>query len=286
MTGTTAYNEISDEQLVAYLDNELDDAERQTIAKGLTEHSELQERMERMERGGRPFTEAFDLLLEAAPDKELQAMFEGLLAKDAASKPAADSTIAQEDDRVVPFKKREGPARTPLWQMAAAAAILVMVFAGGFVSGGGIFNPQVQDDVVGWREAAARYVALFSEATVEGLASDPQIQQSNLQRVATALGLELSPEKLSEASLDFKGTQLLEMEGKPLAQIAYLHKGSIPVALCIIPADDPAHGILAEERHGMNVMHWMDGDYGFMVIGRVPEAELKAIAERFQAQLS
>ena len=58
------HSEISDAQLVAYIDGELSAAEYEGMAKALSHSSEARERLEKLKLGGRPFGEAFDLLLE------------------------------------------------------------------------------------------------------------------------------------------------------------------------------------------------------------------------------
>jgi anti-sigma factor RsiW len=278
------HSEISDAQLVAYIDGELSAAEYEGMAKALSHSSEARERLERLKLGGRPFGEAFDLLLEAAPDEKLRAMFADLIAKPAGSPKAVGG-----GEKVVAFGKRSGPGSASLWQFAAAAAVLALVFVGGLFAGGLFGTTQqpvvVADQKPGWREAAARYVVLFSKETLAGMPAEPEARQQNLQRVETALGLELSG-KIANPALSFQGTQLLQLEGKPLAQISYLYGDSAPVALCIIKTVNPAQPPDEEKRHGMNVVHWVAGGYGFMVIGKVPEPALREISETFRARFS
>ncbi len=276
------HSEISDAQLVAYIDGELSADEYEGMAKALSHNSEARERLERLKLGGRPFGEAFDLLLGAAPGDKLQAMFADLIAKQAGPSREVDS-----GENVVPFRKRSAPAGAPLWQLAAAAAVLALVFTGGLFAGGFFdASQQTAQQKPGWREAAARYVALFSKETLAGMPADRETRQLNLQRVATALGLDLSDEKITNTALSFQGTQLLQLEGKPLAQISYLYGDNAPVALCIIKTANPAQAPAEEKRHGLNVVHWVAGGYGFMVIGKVPESTLRQISDTFRARFS
>jgi anti-sigma factor RsiW len=225
------------------------------------------------------------VLLEAAPDDRLQAMFADLVAKEGASATAPGA------ENVVPFRKRGDNGGTPLWQLAAAAAILALVFTGGLLAGG-FFNPQQQqqqqvaEQKPGWREAAARYVALFSKDTLVGMPADDATRQLNLQRVASALGLPLSEEVIAYPELEFQGTQLLQLEGKPLAQISYLYGDNTPVALCIIKTANAPAPPAEEKRHGLNIVHWVADGYGFMVIGDVPETALEEISETFRKRFS
>lgn len=279
------HTDLSDEKLVAYLDEELSASEREQTAAALSRNPEARARLERLERGGRPFGDAFDVLLEAAPDTRLQAMFADVMTKQ------GPASAASADEKVVPFRQPLAAGRVPLWRMAAAAAILALVFTGGLATGGFFDNPQTPPQLAaeqkpGWREAAARYVALFSKETLEGMPSDPGARQANLQRAEQALGLKLSGERIANPVLAFQGTQLLQLDGKPLAQISFLHDGRTPVALCIIRTANPPQGAQKEQRHGLNVVHWIADGYGFMVIGKVPEPELNQISETFKARFS
>lgn len=283
--------DLSNEKLVAYIDGEMPDAEQQLVAEALMHDGDARERLATLKNGSRPFGDAFDLLLEAAPDDKLQGMLTELMAKRQAGGKSADTpaTADGDEENVVSFRPRNSPPppRTPLWQMAAAAAILAFVFTGGLATGGFFNDPvQVGEETVGWREAAARYVALFSKETVEGMPSDPAERQANLQRVETALGLQLPEDRISAPELTFQGTQLLKLKEKPLAQISYLHNGNTPVALCIVSSTDPESALSTETRQGLNVVHWVAGGYGFMVIGDVPDDELSRIAESFRGRFS
>lgn len=296
---------LSDERLVAYIDGELSVAESADTADALTHSHDARTRLTNLKRGGRPFVDAFDAMLDAAPEGELQAMFADLVAQTSGSHfrgRAADTFPSDEDafpseEKVVPFRRPLPPAqaeqarRTPLWQMAAAAAVLAVVFTGGLISGG-IFNEpqqvaqQSQAQAPGWREAAARYVALFSTDTLHGMPSDLAKKRANLEKVQSELGLKLTGKRLFIPNLDFRGTQLLNFNGAPLAQLAYLDRGQRPVVLCIIPTTKIPAQPAKEVRHGLNIVHWIEGGYGYMVIGDVPEDELNRIATRFRKQFS
>jgi anti-sigma factor RsiW len=284
---------LSDEKLVAYIDGELDASESAALSDALANDAAARERLETLKGGGRAFAEAFDAMLNAAPDDKLQAMFAGLVAQTSGGQVnGSASGEASSDETVVPFRQPTKPQpqqarHTPLWRMAAAAVLLAAVFAGGVISGGILNEPQqVAEQAPGWREAAARYVALFSKETLEGMPAYSAEKRVNLAKAENALGLELTESRVTAPDLDFRGTQLLNFNGKPLAQIAYLHDGQKPVALCIIKTADETAPPENESRHGLNVVHWVEGGYGYMVIGDVPEDELNRIAERFRTQFS
>lgn len=278
--------DLSDEKLVAYIDGELDASEQQLVAEALMHNAPARDRLGLLKQGGRDFRMAFDTLLKAAPEERLNGIYADVLSGKVTSR-AHD--FAGGADNVVPLRGKGRSGGAGFWRMAAAAAILLFVFAGGMLTGGAFRQPGT--DIAeapgkpGWREAAARYVALFSKDTLAGLPSDPGQRQANLHSVETALGLKLEGETIAMATLEFQGTQLLSLDGKPLAQIAYLH-GDTPVALCITRTQNQSAPAASEVRHGLNIVHWVANGYGYMVIGAVPGADLSRIAREFQARLS
>lgn len=283
--------DLSDARLVAYLDGELSASEQQMVSEALMHDGAARDRLGALKRGGQELNAAFDVLLRAAPERRLATMYADVIADPAAARAALDAKrqSAPGNDNVVPLRPKAKPSGPSFWQMAAAAAILIFVFGGGLYTGG-YFEPRPQvaeNQLPGWREAAARYVALFSKDTLSGMPTDPQQRQTNLALVETALGLQLTGDRIAQAELEFQGTQLLRFQDKPLAQISYLHNGTTPVALCIIKSANPApKPPEVETRQGMNIVHWVTNGYGFMVIGGVPQDELSRIAQGFQAKLS
>jgi anti-sigma factor RsiW len=283
--------DLSDEKLVAYIDGELNTSEQQMMAEALMHNAEARDRLSLLKQGGREFGAAFDLLLKAAPEARLRAMYSDILAGKISSQSNGPDGGMAGAENVVPLRGRGRATGTPFWQMAAAAAVLGIVFAGGMFAGGFFKQPPTvvvegpTAEKPGWREAAARYVAMFSKETLTGMPAAPEQRQANLHSVETALGLKLEGERIAMPNLEFQGTQLLSFDGKPLAQIAYLH-GDTPLALCIIPTENAPQGPAMETRHGLNIVHWIANGYGFMVIGGVPGEDLNKIAQEFQARLS
>jgi anti-sigma factor RsiW len=278
------HSNISDAKLVAYIDGELSIAEHEGMARALAVDSEARERLARLTHGGRAFADAFDVLLDAAPGAQLQAMFDGLLAKQVRPAEARGRNVTT-------FRKPPPPSiAAPLWHLAAAAAVGALVLTGGLFAGGFLNAPSQQQQLAEqkptWREAAARYVALFSADTLAGMPADQETRQLNLQRAAQALGLNLSADKIANPALLFQGTQLLQFQGKPLGQFSYLYPDGTPVVLCIIKTANPAHRGAEEQRQGLNIVHWVAGGYGFMVISKAPAPALRKISATFRAQLS
>ncbi len=275
-------NDLSDARLVAYIDGELSTDDRAVIARALEANPELRQRLEFLDSGARPFREAFDLLLDAAPDDRLKAMFAGLIESN-------DAAGASPRDNVVEFPRRPSRGISLMWQAAIAASFALTVFGGGIVTGvllgpGRSVHETAQRN---WVDAVAEYVSLFTADTLAGMPTEDLAQQAGLRRVSTALGINITQDKLAGLpSIAFKGTQLLRFEGKPIAQIAFLSDTGKPVAICIIRTQRPAEPPSATRREGLNIVHWITDGYGYMVIGDVPQDALTRISDAARARLS
>ena len=281
MTGSADHNELIDAKLVAWLDGVLPEGERLELAQALADNPQLAQRLATLDRGGRDFKAAFDPLLDAAPDAAMQDMLAGLIAR---TKPGEHDFSPS--DNVVPLR----PKRT-IWSrmgsLAAAAGITLAIFSGGVYTGWQTGEKPVgQQTKIGWRQAAAQYVSLYSKQTLAGYPVDPTVKKESWQRVSNVLDLPLTGKKAQIDNLTLKGTQILQLKGKPLVQIAYLHKQETPVALCIIKSSKQSFQQKFEQRLGLNIVHWVHNGHGYMLIGKVPKDELQKIAAPLVAHFS
>ena len=286
MTDRRDYGPISDEDLVAYLDGMLDDESTGHVERELAKDRALEERLLLLRAGERPFAEAFDLLLKEAPDRRLEDILDRALNPPEPAPVSPEPEMAGSDAGSV---RRSGPWRG--WRMLAAAVVLLAVFAGGVLTSRVIpgFGPQVASlpDQKGWRAAVAEYQSLFVRATLENSAQEWKAQEANLGRALSHVGLKLDLDKVSVSPLDFKYAGILQFKDKPLIQLAYLYDKSTPVSFCIIRNGKPSdHGIMAEQRLGLNISHWQSGGFGFMVIGDVPQEAVDEIARQLKSRLS
>jgi anti-sigma factor RsiW len=262
---------ITDEMLVAYLDGQASAEEAAAIEEKLTSDVDVSARLALLDAGSRPFREAFDLMLEVAPAQKLQEQL----------KEARNTVPSQEIEN-----SSAGGYRG--WAMAAC---LVLAVGLGFAVGDRY--SQSSDPVIakapaakakGWRQVVADYHALYSKETLEDAGGDVQSQDQRLAAASKLLSIELKRDQLAVAGLDYKRTQILRFKKKPLAQMAYLYDGKIPVAFCILPSGKPAHGPKQEVRNGMQVVHWIKGGFGFMLIGKVPAEGLNKIAKTLEGR--
>ncbi|TWC59760.1 anti-sigma factor RsiW [Pseudomonas sp. SJZ080] len=247
----------SDEQLVAYLDDQLDADQRSRIDAAIAEDSVLNLRLQWLARSNLPFREAYDEVTQQAPMDRLHAMLETL-----------------------PSPAR--PAMSRRWFLAAAAGLVVS----GVVADRLFLGWQSSQPKNSWRGLVADYMALYVPQTLEHLPSDEATQRAQLRTIDARLGLSLLPAQLSLPRLELKRAQILEYDGMPIAQITYLDPAHGPVALCITRSNSGSRHFAHERRHGMNVVYWADMEHAWMLIGHNPAAELEQMAKLIKSRLS
>ncbi|MGW8466999.1 anti-sigma factor family protein [Pseudomonas sp. CLCA07] len=246
----------SDEQLVAYLDDQLDVEQRTRIDTALAEDSTLNLRLQWLARSSLPFKEAYAEMGQQAPLDRLQFMLDRL-------------------------PSPERPSMNRRWFLAAAASLVV----GSVVADRLFLSWQSSQQKPNWRGLVADYMSLYVPETLEHLPSDESTQRAQLQVIDTRLGLNLSPAKLVLPRSEFRRAQILEYEGVPIAQITYLDPVHGPIALCATRSNSGSRHFARERRHGMNVVYWADMEHAWMLIGHNPASELEDMAKVLRTRL-
>lgn len=250
-------NTPSDEQLVAYLDDELAVEQRQQIDSAIADDPLLSLRVQWLRRSSLPFRKAYDELAQQAPLDRLQARLDA-----------------------VPSPERPGLSRR--WFIGGAAAVLV---AGGVLADRLVLGwqaPQAHN----WRALVGDYMALYVPQTLEHLPTDEAAHRAQLRTVDARLGLNLSPAGLKLPGAELKRAQMLEYDGVPIAQIVYLDARHGPLALCVTRSNSGSRPLAHERRHQMNVVYWTESEHAWMLIGHNPATDLENLAKQLLNRLS
>lgn len=247
----------SDEQLVAYLDDQLDAEQRSRIDAAINDDPSLSLRLQWLARSSLPFKEAYEELGQQAPMDRLHAMLDTL-----------------------PSPARPGLNRR--WFLAAAAGLVVS----GVLADRLFLGWQSSQEKHNWRGLVADYMSLYVPQTLEHLPSDEATQRAQLRTIDARLGLNLAPALLTLPRLDLKRAQILEYDGVPIAQITYLDPAHGPMALCVTRSNSGSRHFAHERRHDMNVVYWADTEHAWMLIGHNSLAELEGMAKVLRGRLS
>ncbi|ABC89561.1 hypothetical conserved protein [Rhizobium etli CFN 42] len=258
----------SDEELTAFIDGELTAEEAARIETMVNEDKSVAERLEFLARASLPFEQAFAPLLRDAPRERLEAMLAAIPARESAKSAA-----------VAAFATRRG-------LLGALAASLV----GGIAIDRAVIgigrNFSAKDENSEWRAVVAEYISLYTPETLAGHVPAREEQAAQLSPLDEKLGLSLSPEAVALPGIDFKRALLLQYDGKPLAQIAYLDPETGPMALCIVRSDAGPKAPDVESRKGMNVVYWSNATHAFMLIGHAPADRMTAIADEMRGRVA
>lgn len=244
--------DYTDEQLTAYLDNELDPQLSEEIRQAAQEHTDLEQRIEEFEIQKSKLVHSMDQLLTLAP--------------------------AMPDLPV--DLKAETKSKAASWgqgfrALAAGSAMLVIGGIGGFV-----LNQQPED---GWRDYVAAYHLLYVNSTLSNLQPVEDVQNRELSLVSDAISKPIALDSLTRvASLDYKRAQILGFSGRPLAQMTFLSKMGEPIALCIIRSNgdektDPEFSRL----EGMVSATWKRAGYEYLLIGGNDQNLIREAAQEF-----
>ena len=238
--------DISDELLTAYLDGELEAADRVRIETALASDVDLQTRLELLDVPLAPLRDAMEQIAHNAP--------------------ALDVSAHVAPSRGFPFAVAGG----------SLAAGLVL---------GAILMTQLTPapKQPGWIDYVASYQALYSTATLAGINDGPETRALQLQQVSAAVGRSLE-EASRIPGLDFKRAQTLGFKGKPLVQMAYLTSDGVPLALCVI-AKAQAADLKQMEREGLQAASWSDGSHAYLLIGGQDADLIKSTAQQIQQLL-
>jgi anti-sigma factor RsiW len=233
--------------------------------------------------------DAFRLWLDAYP--EMKARNTRYLADRDALREAFSGVLSEP----VPTRLRatvlgEAPrrARVPAsrWRLAAAAVLLLALGGAGgyFAAVGGLGRDDAAQDQLA-EEAIAAHVVYAAEQrhAVEVPASDKDHMQAWL---SNRVGLKLVAPDLGGAGFELLGGRLLPAGAGKAAMLLYQDGKGNRISL-FITSEPPgsAKGSYAEAANGPRAVYWLDGGYGCVVVGTLPERELDAVADSAYHQL-
>jgi anti-sigma factor RsiW len=249
-----------DAELVALIDNELDDSNRTALLERLAADDGLRQRYEELRRTGAPLAACLDELLTQAPLARLRA------------------ALPAEEPPRLPSRRFSG---ITLRDLAAGMIGILAAGAAAWVA----LSLGLLRERQGWRTAVTDYTNMYSNETFSPLKPDAQLQAIELSALGARLGANLTPENVALPGLRFTMAFMLTYEGSPLGVIAYVDPSGAPVALCIIANDAPDAPIRSERRHNLSLAWWSRGGRSRLVIGRIPEERAVALAQTLEKRI-
>lgn len=236
---------ISDEQLLAYADGLLSPAEIAEIDALLVDDAEARETLAALRKSDLPYREAAETLIDVPDLSRLAAHIQS-------HQPAARPSLMS--------------------RYAPLAASIAVFFVVGLLAGQHVFPPAAQKPTqwAVWVDRIASYQALYTRDTL-AIGNPPASRQAaQMQRVSGLLGAPVTAPDLAGLDADYKYAKVFAIDGKPLAQIAYLPKSGEPFSLCLMKTDKPDHDPKFSTAHGLNVASWRAKGIAYVYVGKTP----------------
>lgn len=272
--------ELNDELLVAYVDGQLATAQSKAIERVLEEDEVAAERVASLR----------------AANAHLENAFEAMIAGEPIPVPAVDADSAAKPGGL----RRMGAF---LRKSAAFAWVgfgcLLGGGAGGFMFYDTIIaEPAPQATAVApvpapapsasptallpapatWEDDMIRVQTMLSPETFTfGLESEGNMDLTGFQ-ISKTLGTDMPVPDLSLDNLTFQRAQMLQREGKPFAQIAYLAETGDPVALYATARSGEAKPMRLGDKDGVGFVTWTQGALDLLLAGNLPDERLGQIA--------
>ncbi len=282
----------SDEALVAYLDGELDPAERRHVEAWLDSDPEVRERMNAL-------AQSADLVRDAYADIVNEPVPEWLLAA-ARGEIVGAAPLPQAEVVVLPPRRAARPVfgRGRYIGLAAAAALFGIMIGGAGTYVGMGFLPRGSDtEQTKLTTAAAQRIWLDNAAASYKLAVNAgdgmlvDVPASNdpreaLQRISQNVPQVRLPD-LKPWGLTLRGARLVVVEGRPAAQLVYVadDKALGPVTLVISAAKQPDLSPTIERRQDVNLLYWRNQGRAYALVGQADVGYLWGIANDIAWQL-
>jgi anti-sigma factor RsiW len=250
-----------DAELVALIDNELDEGRRTALLARLAADERLRQHYEELRQTSAPLAASFEALLRQAPLAQLRAAL------------PAYEPLRQQPRRFVGIAVQE----------LAAGVVIGLLAAGAVVWAASIFGPLGGKE--DWRSAIAEYTYLYTNETFSPLNPDAAMQAAELSAVGARVGAHLTPENVALPGLRFTTSFMLSYGGSPLGVIAYVDPSGAPVLLCIL-ANRAPDAPTRSERHGdLSLAWWSRSGHSYLVIGGIPEERAAALAQTLEKRV-
>jgi hypothetical protein len=244
-----------DAEIVALIDNELDEARRTALLARMAVDEQLRRRYDELREAGAPIAASLDALLGQAPLVRLRTML------------PADDLARQPPRRFGGIAFRELAAGFIVGLLAAGAAAWIALSSG------------LLRERENWHTAVVEYTNLYTNETFSPLNPDAALQANELNAVRARVGGNLTPENVSLPDLRFATAFMLSHGGYALGVIAYVEPSGLPVLLCVLANRPPDAPIRSERRGDLSLALWSDDGRSYLVIGHIPEERAVALAQ-------
>jgi anti-sigma factor RsiW len=281
----------SDEALVAYLDGELDNTERQHVEAWLEADPVVRDRLAVLAQTTELARSAYaDIVNEPLPERLIAAA-------------RGETPAGQQEAEILVLRPNKAAAqiRARRWHIgvAAAAGLFGILFGGaGTYLGMGLLNranPEAEQKLAAatanniWLDNAAGYYKLAVNAGDNMLVDVPASNdtQEAWQKISQGLPKQVRLPDLKPWGLNFRGARLVVVEGRPAAQLVYNTDNNAigPLTLVIGASKQPDIAPNISKRQDVTLLYWRHAGRAYALVGRGDLGYLWGIAKDVAYQL-
>ena len=273
-------SELSDELLVAYVDGQLARAQSVAVKRVVEFDDVASERVVSLRDANKRMEDAFEAMLrekpEIAPD--------GPQDQPAAKESAAQSQISQ-TSAIATLIGNHG--RLVMAAVATATALLLLGGALGYMFNSARTATPAAADTPSWQREIAQTQALFGRETLEvSLESQGNPDLVRFQ-LASAIGPGIVIPNLDGIGLRFVRAQLLRRSGAAIAQMSYLPKEGLPIAL-FAKAHAPREAAPARSHAEADVQTraWVHEGIAYVLAANLPANEMARLTSAVERRIA
>ncbi len=275
----------SDDCLIAYLDGELEAAERREVEAWLDSDPAARRQLSALAESTDLVRRAFDEVLhEPLPQRLIDAARGAAVAGGAGA--AAQASAAQIQPKVLRFARRPAAGSAAVlrrWRLGVpvAASLLGLLIGGsaaylgvGQLATGAVGEqPAMQAALANnlWLDNAAGYFKLFVSAGDNALGDVPAgaDPRAALQKISQSLPQQVRLPDLKPWGLTFRSARLIVVDGRPAAQLAYTtdNKAIGPLSLIIGSSKQPDIPPTFDHRQDVNLIYWRHQGRAYALVG-------------------
>jgi anti-sigma factor RsiW len=282
---------LGDDRLVAYLDGELETAQRREVEAWLDADPAARQQLAALADTTHLLRLAYDAVVhEPVPDRLIAA--------------ARGETAAQAGAQIMPFQRRAGTLEmsSRRWwiTLPVAASLFGLIVGGGAAylgiaklvpDNGTVKQPAVEAAATNnaWLDNAAGYFKLFVSAGDNPPLDAPATgdPREALQKISQSLPQEVRLPDLKPWGLSFRGAKLVVAEGRPAAELVYTtdNKAIGPLTLIIGSSKLPDVSPSFDRRQDVNLLYWRHQGRAYALVGQADIGYLWGIANDVAWQL-
>jgi anti-sigma factor RsiW len=249
---------VSEDELNAFIDNQLDEQRRLAVEHYLAEHPEEAEKVRYYQQMNQSLREAYDKQLQAPAPKQFML----------------------------------SPVRPGLtfWQkpLVAATAAMVLLTTGGV--GGWMLRAEQSSGratMMALASPAQAAYAVYTPEVLHPVEVDARHEQHLFKWLSNRLGKDVRAPDISRLGYHLLGGRLLPGDGKPAAQFMYENKSGTRLTLYIRSGftENRETAFRYREDRGIGTFYWVDRDFGYALSGALSRPQLLEIANTLYAAL-